>query len=179
MTTESPKLSRPRITAPPRPRARRASTEPVLLPATEGEVAPDFELYRQRMNAIGSTLSAVFVGMDSAEADVWGRGIYLKLVGKLCEALDSDDLTLEDLHALSKMISEQRRAHSRALEVQRRLRAGRRRRGDGDRSGEGELPDHDAEEDSGLASTRKLPPHFGAVVQEIYGVQVDPSPAPS
>ena len=73
--------------------------------------------YRRRMNAIGEALSAVFVGMESPDSDLWGRGLYLKLVGKLYDALDADDATIEDLQALSKMVAEQRRAQTQGLDA--------------------------------------------------------------
>ena len=121
---------------------------------------PDLDAYRRRMNAIGKALSAVFVGMESADSDLWGRGLYLKLVGKLYEALDCDDLPLEDLQALSRMISEQRRAQTQAMEAERRLHAQRSTDGDDD------------DENAGLRSARELPSRFKEVVQQIYGVNL-------
>ena len=105
--------------------------------------------------------------MESADSDLWGRGVYLKLVGRLYEVLDSDELNLADLQAISKMVCEQRRAHTQALDVRRR-RPADGQRDNGDEDGPGSAP-----------SARELPPRFGDVGKRIYGVnlrQVKPAP---
>ena len=137
-------------------RARRTRRAPPAKTALEA--------YRRRMDAIGKALSAVFVGMESADSDLWGRGLYLKLVSRLYEALDCDDLSLGDLQALSRMISEQRRAQTQALEVERRLRTGRPSDGDGDG------------DETDPSPARELPPRFGEMVQQIYGVNLQREP---
>lgn len=119
----------------------------------------EVETYRRRMNAIGEALSAMFIGMESADSDLWGRGIYLKLIGHLYDVLDSDDLSLGDLQSLSKIISEQRRAQSQALEVERRIRTAVR-------------SDSDEDDDTNTSPRRELPAHFGEMVRQIYGVNL-------
>ncbi|MBU0717659.1 MAG: hypothetical protein KJ749_05365 [Planctomycetes bacterium] len=116
---------------------------------------PALAEFRLRMNAIGEALTALVVGAEPAESDLWGRGIYLKLVGKLCQVLDSDDLSLAELEALSKMICEQRKAHSHAMEVRRRVgtAAGR--------------DDDDAPREAGLGA------HLGQIVKQLYGVNLE------
>jgi hypothetical protein len=94
--------------------------------------------------------------MESPEADAWGSGAYLTLVARLFERLVPADLTLEELQAVSKMLADQRRAHTRVLDAARssdKDRRGTRARG---------------EEDTG--SGLPLPPRFGEMVEQIYGV---------
>jgi len=134
---------------------------PVERAESDTAATPELEAYRRRMNAIGEALSVVFVGMGSADSDLWGRGVYLKLVGRLYDVLDSDDLELDDLQAVSKMICDQRRAQNQALDVRRRFHTDRR-------SDDGEA-DQDA---AGSPSARELPPHFSDVVKQIYGVNL-------
>ncbi|MCP4591410.1 MAG: hypothetical protein GY842_11745 [bacterium] len=133
--------------------------------AAEAEV-PDVSAvvdHRRRMNAIGEALTALSVGAEPAESDLWGRGIYLKLVGRLYDLLDSDDLTLGELEAMSKMIYDQRRAQSQALEVHRRLQ-GSAAAGDNGDGGSDPSP------------TGPLSPRLGHVVQQLYGVSTDAEP---
>lgn len=165
MTTEPLKRVRGTGAAKTRRPARRAQEKPPAPPTdADVEVPANMEAYRRRMSAIGQTLSAMVVGMEPADSDLWGRGMYLKLVGKLYDALDSEDLTLEDLQALSKMISEQRRVQTQAREVERRMNAGRRSGGDGDGGSDGD--------EGGRPETRELPPQFGDMVKQIYGVNL-------
>ncbi|MCK4658991.1 MAG: hypothetical protein KAV82_05665 [Phycisphaerae bacterium] len=118
------------------------------------------EAYRRRMNAIGEALSVVFAGMETPDSDLWGRGMYLKLVGRLYDVLDSEDLTLGDLKALSGMIYEQRRAHTHALEVERRIHAAHQNNADKGRD-EVDPP-----------TSRELPARLGDMVRQIYGVNL-------
>ncbi len=165
MATEPLKRVRSKAAAKTRRRTSRAREKPQPPPTgADVEVPASLEAYRRRMSAIGETLSAMVAGMESADSDLWGRGMYLKLVGRLYDALDCEDLTLGDLQALSKMIYEQRRAQTQALEVERRMTAGRRSDGNGDGGAD--------ENEGGRAKTRELPPQFGDMVKQIYGVNL-------
>ncbi|MFH0980970.1 MAG: hypothetical protein V2A79_05475 [Planctomycetota bacterium] len=120
------------------------------------------EDFRRRMHAIGETLAELCGGMASPEADLWGRGVYLILVEQLYVALNSANLPLADLQTISKILSEQRRAESQALEIERRRRTGRPDESLGDRDEDGTAP----------PPGRELPVRFGEAVKQIYGVNL-------
>jgi hypothetical protein len=148
---------------PARTRSSPRGGHPEPGPPASGPAPAECAAFRAHLHA------ARGAGINAPDADAWGRGAYLELVLKVRTLLNAPGLSLASLQALSRVLSEQRRAETQARESDRRRSADRaamapashRAAGRADPSVAGEPP-----------PTGALPPHFGPLVQRIYGVEL-------
>ena len=154
---------------PARTRASPREGRPEPGPPASGPAPAECAAFREHLHAARGVGDARCAGMNAPDADAWGRGVYLDLVLKVRTFLNAPGLSLARLRALSRVLSEQRRAETQARESDRRRSADRaaaapaahRAAGRAEPSVEGEP-----------APTGTLPPHFGPLVQRIYGVEL-------
>jgi hypothetical protein len=105
--------------------------------------------HRRRQASVASILDALFGRLADCDPDLWERRAYLMLLGLVYERLatNEDELSTDDLVALSKTLAEHRRIDARVHTADRA--AGAEENAEG---GEGQLPDR-----------------FADVVRQVYG----------
>jgi hypothetical protein len=117
--------------------------------------------YRTRLQLVGDLLNSAMAELGKRRAkDPVGRGLYLRMLGAVFEALDgmAQGLPLDDLLKLSRVVAEQRRAESLMTRSAAKPKAFRTKAAQ-------------AKQDA-AHPTGTLPPQFAQIVERIYGANL-------
>ena len=122
--------------------------------ATLGEWPDRLKAHRHRQHSVAAILDALFGPLDQCKPELWGKRAYCMLVGIIYERLASNEHQIEtdELVTLAKILAENRRSDSKAVEVEGK---------------------HNPE--SAKRPTGKLPDNMAAIVRRIYGTNFDPT----
>ena len=127
----------------PKPRKRMTDGSRV---ATKDDWEGKVRAHRCRQASVASILNRTFGRFAKSNPELWERRAYLMLVGLMYErlAVNEQEISTDELTALSKALAEQRRAEAQAR-------------------------DGSEKETASGGAGGELPEDFGEVVKQIYG----------
>ena len=131
---------------------RRKRTANGSRAAAKDEWKGKVRAHRCRQASVASILNRTFGRFAKSNPELWERRAYLMLVGLMYErlAVNEQEISTDELTALSKALAEQRRAEAQA------------------RDGRGVETDHAGSRDG------ELPQDFAEIVRQVYGTNFQP-----
>jgi len=126
---------------------RRKGTAGGSRAAAKDEWKGKVRAHRERQASVAKILNRTFGRFAKSNPELWERRAYLMLVGLMYErlAVNEQEISTDELTALSKALAEQRRAEAQA------------------RDGRGVETDHAENRDG------ELPQDFADIVRQVYG----------